>query len=165
MGDLGYFILFYFIFIYLFYFLGPHPWHSEVPRVEDELELQLPAYATGAVMPDLSCICELHHSSQQRWIFNPLSKTRDGTHILMDTSRIHFHCTSMGTPHSVFFKESNALHINTYILTYTFLIIKSCVPYIPKILAKGGLYLLLKVCFLFVNQAYLSLHINTRRDI
>jgi len=30
-------------------------------------------------MPDLSCICDLHHSSQQRWILNPLSEARDRT--------------------------------------------------------------------------------------
>ena len=29
----------------------------------------------------------LHHSSQQYWILNPLSKARDGTRVLMDTSQ------------------------------------------------------------------------------
>ena len=38
-----------------------------------------------------------------RWILNPLSKTRDQTRILMDTSRICFHCTSMGTPHLILY--------------------------------------------------------------
>ena len=33
--------------------------------------------------------CDLHHSSQQRRI-NPLSKARDRTCILMDTSQIRF---------------------------------------------------------------------------
>ena len=31
-------------------FLGPHPWHREVPRLGGELELQLPAYATTTAM-------------------------------------------------------------------------------------------------------------------
>ena len=31
----------------------------------------------------------LHHSSQQRWILNPLSKTMDQTHNLMVPSRVH----------------------------------------------------------------------------
>ena len=39
-------------FIYLFIFLGPHPWHMEVPRVGVEWELQLLAYTTATAMPD-----------------------------------------------------------------------------------------------------------------
>ena len=35
-------------------------------------------------MPDLSRICDLHHSWTQRRILNPLSKARDRTYILMD---------------------------------------------------------------------------------
>ena len=34
-------------FVCLFVFLGPHPWHMEVPRLGVELELQLPAYTTA----------------------------------------------------------------------------------------------------------------------
>ena len=34
------------------------------------------------------------HSSQKHWILNPLSKARDGTHILMDTIRVHYHCAA-----------------------------------------------------------------------
>ena len=40
---------------------------------------------------DLSGVCDLHHSAWQCQIFNPLIKTRDQTHILMDPSRIGFH--------------------------------------------------------------------------
>ena len=58
----------------------------EVPRLGVESELQLPAYATA--MWYLSSICNLHHSSQQHWILYPLSKARDGTHILMVPSQI-----------------------------------------------------------------------------
>ena len=60
----------------------------EVPRLEVELELQLPAHATATQDPSL--VCDLHHSSQQCWIFNLLSEVRDRTCILMDTSRVHF---------------------------------------------------------------------------
>ena len=43
-----FFIFFIFIFIFLFFcFLGPHPWHMEVPRPGSELELQPPAYTTA----------------------------------------------------------------------------------------------------------------------
>ena len=34
---------------------------------------------------------DLHHSSQQHWILNPLSEARGQTYILMDTSQISFH--------------------------------------------------------------------------
>ena len=84
-------------FCYLFFFLGPHMQHMEVPRLRVELDLQL--LATDTVTRDLSCICDLYHSSWQCHILNPLSKARDRdrTCILMDTSRIHFHCMTTGT--------------------------------------------------------------------
>ena len=70
---------------HFFFFLGPHPQHMEVPRLGDELELQLLATATATATWDPSCVCDLHHSSWQCRILNPLSKARDQTHILMDT--------------------------------------------------------------------------------
>ena len=54
-----------------------HPQHKEVPRLGVELELQLLAYTTVIAMQDPSLICNLHHSSQQHQILNPLSKARD----------------------------------------------------------------------------------------
>ena len=87
------------IFFY-YYFLGPHPQPMEVPRLGVELELQLPAYTTATATEDLSCVCDLHHSSQQCQISNPLSEARDRTHLLMDTSQISLCCTTMGTPTS-----------------------------------------------------------------
>ena len=39
-------------------------------------------------MWDPSCICDLHHSSQQCWILNPLSKARDQTGNLLVPSWI-----------------------------------------------------------------------------
>ena len=38
------------------------------------MELHLPAYATARAMPDPSCICDLHHSSQPHQILNPPSE-------------------------------------------------------------------------------------------
>ena len=67
----------YFIFIYLVFFLGWHLQHVEVPRLGIESELQLPTYTTATATQDPSCVCDLHHSSQQHWILNPLSKARD----------------------------------------------------------------------------------------
>ena len=52
-------------------------------------EAQLLAYATAIETLDLSCICDLYHSSWQHRILNPLSKARDQTCVLMDTSWVH----------------------------------------------------------------------------
>ena len=60
----------------------------EVPRLGVESELQLLAYTTAIAMRDPSHVCDLHHSSGQRQIPDPLSEARDQTCILMDTSRI-----------------------------------------------------------------------------
>ena len=56
------------------------------------------AYTTATATTDPSHICDLHHSSQQHQIPNPLSEARDQTCILMDTSQIHFHCATAGIP-------------------------------------------------------------------
>ena len=86
---------------FFFCFLGLYPWHMEIPRLGVELELQLPAYTTATAMPDLSCICELHHSSQQCQILNPLSEARDQTHNLMVPSWICFCCATMEMPNKI----------------------------------------------------------------
>ena len=87
-------ILFYFIFC----FSGLHLRPMEVPRLRVESELQLPAYTTAIAAWDLSLVCDLHASSGQRWMLNPLREARDRTHVLMDASRVRYCCTTMGIP-------------------------------------------------------------------
>ena len=58
----------------------------EVPRLGVKLDLQPPAYATATGTQDLSLVCKLYCSSQQRQILNPLSRAGDQTLLLMDTS-------------------------------------------------------------------------------
>ena len=72
----------------------------KVPILGVKSELQPPAYTIATATQDPSLVCNLHHSSWQRRILNPLSKARDWTHNLMVSSRIHFLCTTMGTPGS-----------------------------------------------------------------
>ena len=62
------------------------------------IRVLLPAYTTAKATPDLSHICNLHHSSQQCWILNPLSEARNRTCNFMVPSRISFHCTKIGIP-------------------------------------------------------------------
>ena len=72
----------------------------EVPRLGVKSELWLLAYTTATATWDQSCSCvwDLHHSSGQHRILNPLSEARDRTCILMVTSRVCYHWAAMGTP-------------------------------------------------------------------
>ena len=73
----------------LFCFLGPQVRHMELPRLGVKLELQLPvpapapAPATTTPTQDLSRLCDLHHSSQQCWILNPLIMESPSSWILV----------------------------------------------------------------------------------
>ena len=79
--------LFGFFCFVLFFILGPHLRHMEVPRITaTAMEWQPLACTTATAMPDLSHICNPCHRLQQCQILNPLTKARDRTCILMDTS-------------------------------------------------------------------------------
>ena len=87
-----------FFFFFLFFGLfraAPMVCGSSRPGVESEPQ---PATAAAAAAQDLSLICDLHHSSRQCQILNPLSEARDWILVFMDTSHIHFRCATMGTP-------------------------------------------------------------------
>ena len=77
----------------------------EALRLGGASERQLLAYTTATAKRNLSHDCELHHSSWQHQIFNPLSEARGQTHILMDTSRILFDRATMGTLVFITFKN------------------------------------------------------------
>ena len=64
----------------------------EIPRLGVQSQLQLPVTATQ----DPSHVCDLHYSSQQCQILNPLSEARDQTRNLMVPSWIRFHCATTG---------------------------------------------------------------------
>ena len=75
-------------FAHFFFFLGPHLQHMDVTQLGVELKLQLLAYATATAMLDPNHICDLCHGLKQCQILSPLSEARDGTCILMNTSRV-----------------------------------------------------------------------------
>ena len=76
----------------------------DVPRLGVELELQLLAYNKATATQDQSRICDLHHSSAQCQIPNPLSGPRDQTHIVMDTVEFVSAVPQQGTPSVLSFK-------------------------------------------------------------
>ena len=80
----------------------------EVPRPGVKSELQLLAHTTATAMQDLSCVCDLHHSSRPHWIPDPLNEAKVQTRILMDTSLICFHCSTKGAPPQAILKASPA---------------------------------------------------------
>ena len=86
------------MYVYMYFLFRAAPEAYGSFQAGGKSELQLGAYTTATEMPDLSHICDLHHSWQQCQIPNPLSEAMDWTHILMDTSWIGFHWTTMGTP-------------------------------------------------------------------
>ena len=74
---------------------GLHLWHMEIPRLGVESDSCWPQLQP---QQDLSCICNLHHSSWQCWILNPLSVARDQTCILVHASQFRFRWATTGTP-------------------------------------------------------------------
>ena len=82
-------------FIYFFFRAIPKAYGSLQARGVKS-ELQLLAYTTATATQDRSCMCDLCCKSQECWILNSLSETRDGTPVLMDTSWVH-HWDAMGT--------------------------------------------------------------------
>ena len=81
----------FFVFWGFFVFLGLYSQYREGPRLGNESDLKPLACATAIAIPVLSRICDLHHSSQQCQIPNPLIEARD-------ISQIRSPCAMMGTP-------------------------------------------------------------------
>ena len=92
-------------FFFFFPFFRVAPWHMEVSRLGVKSELQRPASTTAIARQDLSRIGNLHSTSRQHGILNPMSKGRDGTPNLMVTSGIHFRYTTAGNFRKLSFKE------------------------------------------------------------
>ena len=92
-------VSFYFYFLFLFGFLGLHPRHMEIPRLVVEWSCshqptpqpqQHRIWAASVTYTTAHC----NSRSITHWV----SEARDWTHILMDTSKIHYLCATMGTP-------------------------------------------------------------------
>ena len=83
--------LFYFIiyFCFLLFRATPLAYGSSQARGRiGAVAASLHTYTTDKETQDPNCVCDLHHSSRQSWILNPLSKTRDRSRNLMVPSHI-----------------------------------------------------------------------------
>ena len=94
------FILFsmYWCYIVIFFFFGlyraaPMAYEGSQARGSNQSCSPL-TYTTATATPDLSCICDLYHSSQQYRIPNPLSEARDWTLNVMVPSWVCFCCST-----------------------------------------------------------------------
>ena len=101
------------VFLHFFFPFKAIPTAYGGSQVGVQPELQLPTYstATATATQDLSHICDLHQSSRQSRIPNPLSGAWDGTCNLMVPSQIHFCRTMTGTPSPYFQKDCTSLEI------------------------------------------------------
>ena len=61
--------------VFIYYYIGLHLQHMEVPRLGAESELHLPVCVTATAMPDLGCICIPHRSLWNHQILNTGSLT------------------------------------------------------------------------------------------
>ena len=83
----------------------------EVPKLGVKLGLQPLACTTAIEMTYPSLVFDLYHSSLQHQILNLLSKARDWTWVLMDTSQIRFLWAMMATP--LIHSKCTGLHLLT----------------------------------------------------
>jgi len=90
----------FFLFLFFLFFFRAEPTAYRVSQARGPIRAT--AYTTATATQDPSHICDLHHSSQQCQILNPLSKARDPTRNLMVPSQIHFCCATTGTPQGLF---------------------------------------------------------------
>ena len=93
------------LFFLLFFFFRATPTAYGSSQAKGRIGAVAASLHHSTTMWDPSHICDLHHSSQQCRIPDPLSKARDQTGILMDASRVPLHCTTTGTPKSGFMKN------------------------------------------------------------
>ena len=83
----------------VFFWWGGHT-HGiwKFPGEGSKSELELLAYTQLTAMQDPSHVCDLHHSSRQCRILNPLNEASDQTQDLLVPGQICFCCATMGTP-------------------------------------------------------------------
>ena len=115
----------------------------EVPRVGTESELHLLDYTTAKTRQDSNCICDLSWGLQQCWILKPLSKARDQTQILKDTScvlnQLSHSGNSLFTFDRLFHRIRNSKLAGLGFFSFFFLYFKDCMSLIILCFLLGKL--------------------------
>ena len=83
----------------------------EIFQARGQIKAIVSSLATATTITDLRYTYDLHHSSQQHQILNLRCKARDRTGSLMDTSWVHNHQATKGTPLVIFW---NSLKLYNY---------------------------------------------------
>ena len=105
--------------LYFFGVLGLHLWHMEVPRLEVILEpVPQPVQCRIRVV---SVTYNTAHGNAGPP--NPLSKARDRTHNLVDTSQICFCCATTRTPFTLLDFLYRSCFQNLYFILFFYLVI------------------------------------------
>ena len=111
-----------FLFIYLFNLFsglqGMQVQHMEVPRLGVESDCSCQPTPQPQATHNSRYICNLHHSSQQCRMLNPLRGARDGIRILMDASWVRFCWATTGTPELYTFNWPTGYILLTPILSF-----------------------------------------------
>ena len=77
--------------ITFFFFFGLFAFYRAAPvAYGDSQARDLIGTVAAGLHHSHSNVCNLHHSSRQCWILNPLSGARDRTRVLMVVSRVHY---------------------------------------------------------------------------
>ena len=90
--------VFSFFFFCLFVFYRAPPLAFGGSQARGLIGAIVAAYTTATATRHPSHVFDLHHSSWQHWILNPLNKARDWTCNLVVPGRIRFLCAMTGTP-------------------------------------------------------------------
>ena len=122
------------------------------PRLGVESELQLLAYTTATTMQDPSHVCDLHYSSWQCRILNPMCGARDRTNILKDPSQVRLCCITIGIPLPPFWSPKPPLPSTSSFVFSWRRYLRWGFCYFGKLLSFSELshvYILLNFCLFF----------------
>ena len=96
--------IFYYSLLFFPHFLRPHPMACGGSQARGQIGvIAAGLHHSHSNSGSEQSLHDLHHTSWQCQILNPLSKAGDGTLVLMDTGWICFHRATMGTSYSLLF--------------------------------------------------------------